>query len=168
MTGRLAGKRIIITGAIGNIGKEAVRAFVAEGAKVVFADINAEAGAAVAAEFGPPVKFIAVDVTREDSVAALIEGGVAWLGGLDVLCQNAGLQHSGPIVDFDAGRRHPLQQSGDRFHGRQGSAARQGDGQCAARAPGQLGGNRAAVRLPGFGRILLHDRPVRRNRRRRL
>src|ERR1700722_17978205 len=102
MSGRLEGKRIIITGAINNIGKEALRAFVAEGAKVVLADINAQAGAAVATALGLSVKFIKLDLALEHSVAALIEGGVEWLGGLDVLCQNAGLQHSGPIVDFDA------------------------------------------------------------------
>jgi NAD(P)-dependent dehydrogenase (short-subunit alcohol dehydrogenase family) len=116
MTGRLTGKRIIITGAISNIGKEALRAFVAEGAKVVLADINAQAGAEVAAEFGPAVKFIAVDVTREDSVAGLVKSSVEWLGGLDVLCQNAGLQHSGPIVDFDAARWDALFAVNSRAH----------------------------------------------------
>ncbi|MBV8795945.1 MAG: SDR family oxidoreductase [Hyphomicrobiales bacterium] len=116
MSGRLAGKRIVITGAIANIGKEALRAFVAEGARTVLADVNAEAGAAVAAEFGPPVKFIPVDVTREDSVANLIQASVDWLGGLDVLCQNAGLQHSGPIETFDAGRWDALFAVNSRAH----------------------------------------------------
>jgi NAD(P)-dependent dehydrogenase (short-subunit alcohol dehydrogenase family) len=114
--GRLTGKRIVITGAVANIGKEAVRAFVAEGARVVLADINAEAGAAVAAEFGAAVTFIRVDVTREESVAALIESGVAWLGGLEVLCQNAGLQHSGPIESFDAARWDALFAVNSRAH----------------------------------------------------
>jgi NAD(P)-dependent dehydrogenase (short-subunit alcohol dehydrogenase family) len=114
--GRLTGKRIVITGAVANIGKEAVRAFVAEGARVVLADINVEAGAAVAAEFGTVVTFIRVDVTREESVAGLIESGVAWLGGLDVLCQNAGLQHSGPIESFDAARWDALFAVNSRAH----------------------------------------------------
>lgn len=103
MSGRLSGKRIIITGAVDNIGKEAVRGFVAEGARVVIGDRD-ERGAATAQEFGGAVHFIKVDVTEEGSVRSLIEEGAAWLGGLDVLCQNAGLQHSGAVTDFDAAK----------------------------------------------------------------
>lgn len=103
MSGRLAGKRIIITGAVSNIGKEAVRCFVAEGARVVIGDRD-ETGATTASSFGDAVKFIKVDVTSEDSVHRLIDDGSAWLGGLDVLCQNAGLQHSGSVTEFDASK----------------------------------------------------------------
>lgn len=103
MSGRLSGKRIIITGAVDNIGKEAVRGFVTEGARVVIGDRD-ERGAATAHEFGGAVHFIKVDVTEEGSVRSLIEEGAAWLGGLDVLCQNAGLQHSGAVTDFDAAK----------------------------------------------------------------
>ena len=103
MTDRLKGKRIIITGAVSNIGKEAVRQFVAEGARVVIGDRDA-AGATTAAEFGASVSFIQVDVTSEDSVRNLIEKGAEWLGGLDVLVQNAGLQHSGAVTEFDAAK----------------------------------------------------------------
>jgi NAD(P)-dependent dehydrogenase (short-subunit alcohol dehydrogenase family) len=101
MAGRLSGKRIIITGAIGNIGKEAVRSFVAEGARVVIGDIAEAAGRAVVAEFGDATHFVQTDVSSEASVANLIESGARWLGGLDALAQNAGLQRSGPIVDFE-------------------------------------------------------------------
>jgi len=103
MAGRLVGKRIIITGAVSNIGKEAVRGFVAEGARVVIGDRD-DAGAATAREFGDAAHFIKVDVTSEDSVRGLVEQGAAWLGGLDVLCQNAGLQHSGTVTEFDAAK----------------------------------------------------------------
>ena len=101
MTGRLAGKRILITGAVGNIGKEAVRHFVAEGARVVIGDLNAKAGQAVAQELGENVTFVQVDVTNEASVASLINEGAAILDGLDALVQNAGIQHSGLIAAFD-------------------------------------------------------------------
>ena len=57
MADRLKGKRIIITGAVSNIGKEAVRGFVAEGARVVIGDRDA-AGATTAAEFGPSVSWM--------------------------------------------------------------------------------------------------------------
>ncbi len=100
MTGRLSGKRIIITGAIGNIGKEAARGFIAEGARVVIGDIAEDAGRAVVAELGNAAHFVQVDVTREESVANLVARGVEWLGGLDALAQNAGLQRSGAIAEF--------------------------------------------------------------------
>lgn len=101
MTRRLSGKRIIITGAIGNIGKEAARSFVAEGARVVIGDIAEAPGRAVVAELGDAAHFVQVDVTSETSVATLIAEGTEWLGGLDVLAQNAGLQRSGAISEFD-------------------------------------------------------------------
>ncbi|MHA6642797.1 SDR family NAD(P)-dependent oxidoreductase [Mesorhizobium sp. A623] len=115
MTGRLAGKRIIITGAVSNIGKEAVKSFVAEGARVVIGDRD-DAGAETAREFGASVHFIKVDVTSEDSVRNLIDQGVAWLGGLDVLCQNAGLQHSGAVTGFDAAKWDALFAVNSRAH----------------------------------------------------
>lgn len=115
MTDRLKGKRIIITGAVSNIGKEAVREFVAEGARVVIGDRNA-AGATTAEEFGDSVSFIQVDVTDENSVHKLIEKGAEWLGGLDVLVQNAGLQHSGTVTEFDAGKWDALFAVNSRAH----------------------------------------------------
>lgn len=102
MAGRLKGKNILITGAVNNIGKETVKSFVAEGARVVIGDIDASAGAATAAEFGDAVGFVKVDVTDEGSVKALVEAAVSRLGGLDVLCQNAGLQRSGTVTEFNA------------------------------------------------------------------
>ena len=104
MAGRLAGKRIILTGGVNNIGKEAAVHFVREGARVVIGDIDEAGGMRTVAELGSNAHFIAVDVTREDAVRNFVERGVEWLGGLDVVAQNAGLQHSGLVTDFDAGR----------------------------------------------------------------
>ena len=101
MAGRLYGKRIVITGAIGNIGKAAVRSFVAEGAQVVIGDIDEATGQAAAQELGAAVSFIRVDVTSEKSVAALIDQAAATLGGLDALVQNAGVQYSAPVTAFE-------------------------------------------------------------------
>ena len=100
MTKRLEGKRIIITGAVNNIGKEAASLFVKEGARVVIGDIDEKAGQKTADELG--AMFVRVDVTKEDSVKAFIEKSVELLGGLDVLAQNAGLQRSGLVTDFSA------------------------------------------------------------------
>lgn len=116
MSGRLQGKRIILTGGVANIGKEAAKAFVAEGARVVVGDLNEKAGQATVAELGKAAHFVAVDVTKEESVRNLIEKGVGWLGGLDVLVQNAGLQHSGKVTDFDASRWDALFSVNARAH----------------------------------------------------
>jgi NAD(P)-dependent dehydrogenase (short-subunit alcohol dehydrogenase family) len=104
MVDRLKGKRIIITGAVNNIGREAAQQFVNEGARVVVADIDVAAGRRTADELGSGTHFIKADVTKEDEVRDLVEKGVAWLGGLDVLVQNAGVQHSGFVTDFDASK----------------------------------------------------------------
>lgn len=100
MTKRLEGKRIIITGAVNNIGKEAATLFVKEGARVVIGDIDKKAGQKTAEELG--ALFVEVDVTKEDSVKNFIEKSVELLGGLDVLAQNAGLQRSGLVTEFAA------------------------------------------------------------------
>ncbi|MGF6596694.1 NAD(P)-dependent dehydrogenase (short-subunit alcohol dehydrogenase family) [Paraburkholderia sp. GAS448] len=100
MSNRLQGKRIIITGAVSNIGKEAAKSFVDEGAKVVIGDINEEAGQQTAREIG--AHFIKVDVTQEESVSDFVDSAVEELGGLDVLVQNAGLQRLGKVTDFAA------------------------------------------------------------------
>lgn len=100
MTNRLQGKRAIFTGAVNNIGKAAAQMFIDEGAEVFIGDINAEAGAAAIAELGPKAHFMAVDLTDESQIAAFIAKGVETLGGLDVLCQNAGMQSAGPTEDF--------------------------------------------------------------------
>ena len=104
MTGRLDGKRAIFTGAVNNIGKEAARMFVAEGARVVIGDIDDTAGRRTAEELGPAATYIHVDVGDEDDLRDFIAAGVAWLGGLDILCQNAGVQDSGAVTDFDVER----------------------------------------------------------------
>jgi NAD(P)-dependent dehydrogenase (short-subunit alcohol dehydrogenase family) len=100
MADRLKGKRIIITGAVNNIGKEAAGLFVEEGARVCIGDIDEKAGQLTAKALG--ATFIKVDVTREDAVKSFIEQAVASLGGLDVLVQNAGLQRSGQVTGFQA------------------------------------------------------------------
>lgn len=100
MANRLNGKRIIITGAASNIGKQAAKMFIAEGARVVIGDIDDKAGQATARELG--ADFVKVDVTLEESVKAFIEAAVQKLGGLDVLVQNAGLQRSGGVTEFSS------------------------------------------------------------------
>lgn len=107
MTERLKNKRIVIIGAATGIGRAAAAAAVAEGAKVVIADLAEEAGQRAAAEIGPNCAFHRCDISDEASVKALFAKAVEWLGGLDGLVNNAGLQKAGPMVqttvaDWDA------------------------------------------------------------------
>jgi dihydroanticapsin dehydrogenase len=99
---RLQGKRAVITGAATGIGRAAVERFVSEGARVVFADINQKDGAALAAKYPEDVRFIACDVTGEAAVAALIEDAAAFLGGIDILINNAGLLSHKVVTSYSA------------------------------------------------------------------
>ncbi len=99
---RLQGKRVLFIGGITNIGAAAVALLVREGARVAVADIDAAAGPASIAAYGERARFFTVDVRDEASVANLVADAVAWLGGLDGLCQNAGLLRAGPVEDFPA------------------------------------------------------------------
>ncbi|NRB16146.1 MAG: SDR family oxidoreductase [Rhodobacteraceae bacterium] len=102
MTGRLANKRAIFTGAVANIGLAAAQMFIEEGAEVFIGDINADAGAKAVAQLGPRAHFHQVDLTSEPQIAEFIAEGARTLGGVDILCQNAGLQGAGPTENFSA------------------------------------------------------------------
>lgn len=96
---RLENKRVVITGAASGIGRAAAELMVAEGARVLIADLDADAAAATAAEIGEGAVGIAVDVLDEDSIAAMIDSAVAEFGGIDVLCNHVG--GSNPRKDLD-------------------------------------------------------------------
>lgn len=85
----LEGKTAIITGGASGLGAAGVRAFVQAGARVLVADIR-EPRPDVAESFGPTVKFVHCDVTREDNVRAVMETAREAFGGLDILYNNAG------------------------------------------------------------------------------
>jgi len=97
---RLQGKTALITGAARGIGLEFARAYIAEGAKVALADINAEAVAKAAASLGPQAVAVQMDVTRQDSIEAGFAEAVAKLGRLDILVNNAALFSAAPIVEI--------------------------------------------------------------------
>ena len=97
---RLAGKTALITGAARGIGLEFARAYLAEGATVALADINAEAVAKAAASLGPKAVAVQMDVTRQDSIDAGFAEAVAKMGHLDILVNNAALFTAAPINEI--------------------------------------------------------------------
>jgi NAD(P)-dependent dehydrogenase (short-subunit alcohol dehydrogenase family) len=100
MNGRLEGKVAVITGGASGIGEATARRFVAEGARVVVADVQAALGQSVVDSLGDSARFIACDVTVEDQVAAAVDLAVATWGQLDVMFNNAGIVGAiGPIAE---------------------------------------------------------------------
>ena len=97
---RLQGKTALITGAARGIGLEFARAYIAEGARVALADINAEAVAKAAAALGPQAVAVQMDVTRQDSIDAGFSSAITALGHIDILINNAALFTAAPIVEI--------------------------------------------------------------------
>jgi NAD(P)-dependent dehydrogenase (short-subunit alcohol dehydrogenase family) len=107
---RLDGKVAVITGAGGGIGLATARRFAAEGAKVVCADVNADAGAAVAEEVNG--SFVEVDVTDAQQVSDLFQHAVDTYGGLHIAFNNAGISppEDDSILTTDLDAWHKVQQ----------------------------------------------------------
>ena len=91
MAGRLDGKVALITGGASGIGLGAVESFVAEGAKVVAADIQDEKGAMLEKRFPGQVAYAHCDVTSEAEIEAALQKAKTEFGGLDILFNNAGI-----------------------------------------------------------------------------
>ena len=97
--GRLAGRRILITGGASGIGAATARLFAAEGAKVAVLDRQQEAAQAVADEIGGLT--LAVDITDWDQVQAAVKKAADTFAGLDGLVNAAGILDGGDMADTD-------------------------------------------------------------------
>lgn len=88
---RLEGKTAIVTGGTQGFGAGIVRRFAQEGARVMVADIQSDAAMAMADEVGGI--GCAVDVSKADSVQAMVDQAMAAWGHVDVMVNNAGVSH---------------------------------------------------------------------------
>lgn len=91
MVNELAGKVAIVTGGASGIGAGIVEKFLAEGARVVIADVERDRGQDFAATLGADAVFRFADVSDPEQVGALVAGTVETFGALDVMVNNAGV-----------------------------------------------------------------------------
>ena len=90
---RLKDKIAIVTGGASGFGAGIVKKFAAEGAKVVIADLNLNAANELAAEIGPSVMAVEVDVSDGKSVKAMVAKVLATHKTVDIAINNAGIGH---------------------------------------------------------------------------
>jgi NAD(P)-dependent dehydrogenase (short-subunit alcohol dehydrogenase family) len=101
----IAGRTALVTGGGSGLGAATARMVVDQGGSVVLADVDAERGAKVAAELGERARFLATDVTDEDSVAAAV-AAAAEGGRLAVAVSCAGIAPAERVLGRDG--PHPL------------------------------------------------------------
>jgi 3-hydroxybutyrate dehydrogenase len=95
----MRGRAAIVTGAASGIGRAIATDLAAQGARVLFADLNAEEGERIAADL-PTAAFQRADIANQADCEALVARGVRDFGGVDILVNNAGLQHVAPVEEF--------------------------------------------------------------------
>lgn len=95
---RLEGKRALVTGAARGIGRAIAERFVAEGAMVLLADVDAEEVQNVATLLRQDCRT--VDVSRKAEIDALFDLVAKTWGGLDILVNNAGVTHAAELLDL--------------------------------------------------------------------
>jgi galactitol 2-dehydrogenase len=100
MTGRLAGKSALITGAARGIGAASAKAYAAEGATVAIADIDVSRAEATAWNIGASAYALPLDVTSQTSIDAAVKAVETRTGGLDILVNNAALFDMAPLTDI--------------------------------------------------------------------
>ena len=97
---KLKDKVAIVTGGARGIGEAVVRAYSAEGASVVIADIEVAKAQELASELGAKALAVQLDVRDSKSISSLISTTVSKFGSVDILYNNAGVFDMGPILEI--------------------------------------------------------------------
>jgi 3-oxoacyl-[acyl-carrier protein] reductase len=99
MSGRLAGRRAIVTGGARGIGLAIAERFVAEGAQVALIDRSADTVKAAAVSLGDASAVVA-DLADPAEAKGAVSDAAEALGGLDILVNNAGILHMAPLLEI--------------------------------------------------------------------
>ena len=94
---RLVGKSALITGAARGIGLAFARAYAAEGAQVVLADIDTTRAQAAAADIGAQATSVHLDVAHQGAIEAGVAAAISSMGQIDILINNAAIFTAAPI-----------------------------------------------------------------------
>lgn len=105
----LKGKSALITGSTSGIGLGIARALAGQGCNIMLNGLGDPAGieetrSQLETEFGITSRFHGADMTRPEEIAALVENTAASFGGIDILVNSAGIQHTAPIEAFPPDR----------------------------------------------------------------
>lgn len=98
---QVQGNSFLVTGGASGLGEAVVRAINAQGGKVVIADLNEEAGTALARELGDSVRFVRCDVTSGDDVQAAVATAETDFGSLQGSINCAGIAVVQKLLDRD-------------------------------------------------------------------
>ncbi|MGE7909384.1 3-oxoacyl-ACP reductase FabG [Lysinibacillus xylanilyticus] len=105
---RLNNKVAIITGAANGIGYAAAERFIEEGAFVVIADFNEDAGISAAEHLGDQALFVQVDVADRESVKDLVATVIEQMGRVDILVNNAGITRDAMLTKMTEDQFHQV------------------------------------------------------------
>lgn len=100
---RMQDKVVLITGGAAGIGFATAQRFAEEGAKVVIADVNEEAGQEAVQSLGPDASFYRVNVADRQAVQAWVDAVADRYGRIDVLVNNAGILRDNQLVKVKDG-----------------------------------------------------------------
>ncbi len=98
---QIQGGVFVVTGGASGLGAGTARMLAEAGGRVVLADLQKEAGEALAKELGANARFVETDVSNEDSAKAAIDAAVSGFGGLNGLVNCAGIAPAEKVIGKD-------------------------------------------------------------------
>lgn len=105
----LKGKSALITGSTSGIGLGIARALAGQGCNIMLNGLGdpekiEATRSQLESEFGITARFHGADMSRPEEIAVLVESAAASFGGVDILINNAGIQHTAPVEEFPPDR----------------------------------------------------------------